>query len=44
VAPLGETGLFRPIRIGDGIMQLEIDGWVVATATGRSGDWWEVTH
>ena len=31
-----------PIRIGDGIMQLEIDGRVVATATERSGGWWEV--
>jgi hypothetical protein len=33
-----------PIRIGDGIMQLEIDGRVVATATERSGGWWEVTY
>jgi hypothetical protein len=33
-----------PIRIGDGIMQLEIDGRVVATATERSGGWWEVMY
>ena len=33
-----------PIRIGDGIMQLEIDGRVVTTATERAGGWWEVTH
>jgi hypothetical protein len=33
-----------PIRIDDGTMQLEIDGQVVATATERPGDWWEVTY
>ena len=33
-----------PIRIGDGIMHLEIDGRVVATATERPGGWWEVTY
>ena len=33
-----------PIRIGEGIMHLEIDGWVVATATKRVGGWWEVTY
>jgi hypothetical protein len=33
-----------PIRIGDGIMRLEIDGKVVATATERPGGWWEVTY
>ena len=33
-----------PIRIGEGIMHLEIDGRVVATATERVGGWWEVTH
>ena len=33
-----------PIRIGDGIMHLEIDGRVVATATERVGGWWEVTY
>ena len=33
-----------PIRIGDGIMRLEIDGRVVATATERAGGWWQVTY
>jgi hypothetical protein len=33
-----------PVRIGEGIMHLEIDGRVVATATERVGGWWEVTH
>jgi hypothetical protein len=33
-----------PIRIGDGIMRLEIDSLVVATATERVGGWWEVTY
>jgi hypothetical protein len=33
-----------PIRIGDGVMHLEIDGWIVATATERAGGRWEVTH
>jgi len=33
-----------PIRIGEGIMRLEIDGRVVATATERGGGWWAVTH
>lgn len=33
-----------PIRIGDGVMRLEIDGQVVATATERAGGWWEVTY
>jgi hypothetical protein len=31
-----------PIKIGDGIMRLEIDGRVVATATERAGGWWQV--
>ena len=30
--------------IGEGIMHLEIDGRVVATATERVGGWWEVTR
>ena len=29
-----------PVRIGEGIMHLEIDGRVVATATERVGGWW----
>ncbi len=33
-----------PIRIGDGIMRLEIDGRIIATATEQAGGWWEVTH
>ena len=33
-----------PIRIADGFMRLEIDGRVVATATARTGGWWEVTY
>ena len=33
-----------PIRIGDGTMQLDIDGRIVATATERAGGWWEVTY
>jgi hypothetical protein len=33
-----------PIRIGDGIMRLGIDGRIVATATERAGGSWEVTH
>jgi hypothetical protein len=33
-----------PIRIGDGIMHLEIDGRIVATATERASGWWEVTY
>lgn len=33
-----------PIRIRDGLMRLEIDGQVVATATERAGGWWEVTY
>jgi hypothetical protein len=33
-----------PIRIGEGIIHLEIDGRVVATATERVGGWWEVTR
>ena len=28
-----------PIRIGDGTVQLDIDGRIVATATERAGDW-----
>jgi hypothetical protein len=32
-----------PIRIGDGIMHLEIDGRIVAAATERAGGWWEVS-
>ena len=32
------------IRIGEGVMQLEIDGRIVATATERAGGWWEVTY
>jgi hypothetical protein len=30
-----------PIRIGDGTVQLDIDGRIVATATERAGGWWE---
>lgn len=37
VAPWGGRGFLTPIRIGDGIMQLEIDGRVVATATEGPG-------
>ena len=33
-----------PIRIDEGLMRLEIDGRIVATATERAGGWWEVTH
>jgi hypothetical protein len=33
-----------PIRIGEGIMYLEIDGLVVETTTERVGGWWEVTY
>ena len=33
-----------PIRIGDGTVQLDIDGRIVATATERAGGWWEVTY
>jgi hypothetical protein len=33
-----------PIMIGDGLMRLEIDGRIVATATERAGGWWEVTY
>lgn len=33
VAPRGGRGFLMPIRIGDGIMRLEIDGQIVATAT-----------
>ena len=33
-----------PIRIGDGIMRLEIDGKVVAMVTERPGGWWEATY
>ncbi len=33
-----------PIRISDGIMHLEMDGRIVATATEWAGGWWEVTH
>jgi hypothetical protein len=33
-----------PIMIGDGVMRLEIDGRIVATATERAGGWWEVTY
>jgi hypothetical protein len=33
-----------PISIGDGTMQLEIDGRVVATATERAGGWWQVSY
>jgi hypothetical protein len=25
-------------------MHLEIDGRIIATATGQAGGWWEVTH
>lgn len=44
VAPWGGRGFLMPIRISDGIMHLEIDVRVVATATERSGGWWEVTY
>ena len=33
-----------PIRIGEDVTRLEIDGRVVATATERAGGWWEVTY
>ena len=33
-----------PIRIGEGVMHLEIDGRIVATATERAGGWREVTY
>ena len=33
-----------PIRIGEDVMRLEIDGRVIATATERAGGWWEVTY
>ena len=33
-----------PIRIGDGTVQTDIDGRIVATATERAGGWWVVTH
>jgi hypothetical protein len=33
-----------PIRIGEGVMHLEIDGRVVATAIERAGGWREVTY
>ena len=33
-----------PIRIRDGFMRLEIDGRAIATATERTGGWWEVTY
>ena len=35
--------MLMPIRIGDGLMHLEIGGRVVATATERAGGRWEVT-
>lgn len=44
VAPRGGRGFLMPIRVGEGIMHLEIDGRIVATATERAGGWWEVTH
>ena len=31
-----------PIRIGDGTVQLDIDGRIVATATERAGGWWRL--
>jgi hypothetical protein len=38
VAPLGQERVFlMPIRIGHGMMPLEIDGRIVATATERAG-------
>jgi hypothetical protein len=33
-----------PIRIGEDVMYVEIDGRVVANATERAGGWWEVTY
>ena len=33
-----------PIRIDEGVMRLEIDGRIVATATEWAGGWWEVTY
>ena len=33
-----------PIRIGDGTVQLDIDGRILGTATERAGGWWEVTY
>ncbi len=32
------------IKINDDLMELEIDGTVVAVAKCRSGGWWEVTN
>jgi len=32
------------IKIEDGLMSLEIDGRVIATARERTGGWWEVDH
>jgi hypothetical protein len=32
------------IKINDDLMELEIDGTVVAIAKHRSGGWWEVTN
>ena len=42
--PRGGRGFPMPIRIGEGVMQLEIDGRIVATATERTCGWWEVTY
>jgi len=42
--PRGWERVPMPIRIGDGVMRLEIDGRVVATATERAGGWWEVIY
>jgi hypothetical protein len=33
-----------PIKIDEGVMTLEIDGKVVATARERASGWWEVSY
>ena len=32
------------IKINDDLMELEIDGTIVAVAERRSGGWWQVTN
>jgi hypothetical protein len=33
-----------PVEINEGLMRLEADGQVLATARRRAGDWREVSH
>ncbi len=40
----GRERVPKPIRTGEGVMQLEIDGQIATTATERAGGWWEVTY